>query len=75
MKIGYYRTDEFLNNYVVPEDLIEEFDEHIKKIEEYSSWNSSEIEKIYWDRWLEFKNLFSKYKVGNDFYKMKIIMK
>ena len=69
MKIGYYRKDGAGNEYIIPEEIIEEFEEDKNRIHEI---------EYFTDEWYgvldNFSAKYDQYIVEGELYNMKIIM-
>ena len=68
MKIGYYRQDGAGNEYIIPEEIIEEFEEDKNRIHEI---------EYFTDEWYgvldNFSAKYDQYIVEGELYNMKII--
>ena len=68
MKIGYFRKDESLHEYIIPEDEIKRFDEIMFDLEQ------NIFDEDYYDLCNEIDEKFGKYRVEGELYSKKIIL-
>lgn len=68
MKIGYLRKDDDGHNYVVPEELIEEFDF------DWEELMSTESEDAYYKAIEQWNNKWWQYALGESPYNLKILL-
>ena len=68
MKIGYFRKDDSLHEYIITEDEIKRFDEIMFDLEQ------NIVEDDYYDLCDEIDEKFGKYRVEGELYSKKIIL-
>lgn len=73
MRIGYLREDVDYK-YIIPEDLIKDFDSQIEYLDGWSYDEWEEINNEVENPFDVFEECFEKYRVKGSLYKMKIIM-
>ena len=71
MKFGYFRTDESSHNYLVPEEVIDEFDDAMETMDELAATNDMAPE--FYAACNNFDNEFGQYRIGG-FRSYKVVM-